>query len=35
FTQEVVDKRLISANPMLAQLHNQIMITYLAKPGGK
>lgn len=30
-TQEVVDKRLPSSNPLLAQLHDQIMIEYLAK----
>ena len=29
-TQEAVDKRLISDNPMLAQLHDQVMIKYLA-----
>jgi len=30
-TQEVVDKRLPSANSLLAQLHDQVMINYLAK----
>ena len=34
FTQEVVDKRLISANPMLAQIHDQIMINFLANLEG-
>ncbi len=34
FTQEVVDKRLISDNPILAQLNDQVMINYLAKLDG-
>ncbi|MBT5228719.1 MAG: AraC family transcriptional regulator [Methylococcales bacterium] len=33
-TQEHVDKRLTSANPLLAQLHEQVMIDYLAKLEG-
>ena len=34
FSQEVVDKRLPSYNPLLAQLNDQIMIEYLAKLNG-
>ncbi|NOR80563.1 MAG: helix-turn-helix domain-containing protein [Methyloprofundus sp.] len=33
-TQDVVDKHLTSANPLLAQLHDQLMINYLAKLEG-
>jgi len=33
-TQEVVDKRLLSANPLLAELNDQVMINYLAKLEG-
>ena len=33
-TQEVVDKRLLSANPLLAQLNDKVMINYLAKLEG-
>ena len=33
-TQEVVDKRLLSANPLIAELNDRIMINYLAKLEG-
>jgi len=33
-TQEVVDKRLLSANPLLAELNDQVMIDYLEKLEG-
>ena len=34
FTQEVVNKRLLSENPLLAQLNDQVMIKYLAQLEG-